>query len=230
MLRKLRLPVPGTSLFDGCSPLTQQRSAPSSSPSAALTASPRYLRICALFGAVMALTAPSGVLVSPAYAHGGGGGGGGGGNGGGNGGGDHSDGHSDGHADGTGHGAGEQAGAEGHGSAGHGSAGHGSTGHGSTGHADRDHDKNSAHASNRANALGRLNAAHASSTARAHAAPNSAVGNIAAYTQALNRAQAIPDLATRQAAIAKATADLNSNKAITPGVVDRLNAMLGLSP
>jgi len=184
----------------------------------------RNLSLSLLFGVTIALTAPAGVFVSAAYAHGGGGGGGGGN------GGDHGGGH----ADGIGSGVaadradtGSHTGINGHGATGHAAHGHAAHGQVARSSSGRIHGQTVARASNRANDLGKLNAAHASPTARAHAAPNSAVGNVAAYSRALNQAQAIPDPAARQAAIAKAIAGLNSNKPVTPGVVDQVDARLG---
>ena len=67
--------------------------------------------------------------------------------------------------------------------------------------------------------LGSLNAAHASETARAHAAPNSKVGKIASYEQAVQDGD-----------IAGAAADLAdaANKAIVEPVVHALNELLGI--
>jgi len=61
-----------------------------------------------------------------------------------------------------------------------------------------------------------------------HAAVNSKVGAIAAYTKALNNAQAITDPVARAAAISKATASLQaaSNKDVTPSVVGAVNSLV----
>jgi hypothetical protein len=78
--------------------------------------------------------------------------------------------------------------------------------------------------------LGALNAAHASPTARANASPNSRVGQIAAYERAMQSALAIQDPAKRASAITEARALLDdaANKPVTPAVVERVDALLGL--
>jgi hypothetical protein len=89
-----------------------------------------------------------------------------------------------------------------------------------------------------ASALGALNAAHASPTARANAAPESQVGLIAAYEQAMLAALALPaetpeQVAARDAAIAAARAgqlDAAANKPLSPEVVARVDSLLGLPP
>ena len=70
-----------------------------------------------------------------------------------------------------------------------------------------------------ASALGRLNAAHASSTAVENAAPNSAVGAIAAYSEAVLDG----DIAVAAQSLARA-----ANKMIDATVVAEVNAELGL--
>jgi len=92
---------------------------------------------------------------------------------------------------------------------------------------DKAHDKAGAAAS-----LGALNAAHASPTARANAAPNSRVGQIAAYERAMQSALAIQDPARRSAAVIEARAMLDdaANKPVTREVVARVDALLGLPP
>lgn len=60
------------------------------------------------------------------------------------------------------------------------------------------------------NTLGPLNAAHASATARAHAAPNSAVGKLAAYEQSREAALAVDDPVERQALLDQARLDLEA--------------------
>jgi len=84
-------------------------------------------------------------------------------------------------------------------------------------------------------AAGALNAAHASPTALAHAAPGSTVGKIASYDRAMLAALAMPantpaQIAARNTAIAAARGRLaaSSNKSLTPAVVSRVDALLGL--
>lgn len=60
------------------------------------------------------------------------------------------------------------------------------------------------------NTLGPLNAAHASATARAHAAPNSAVGKIAAYELSRDAALAVEDPVERQDLLDQAKLDLEA--------------------
>ncbi|MBL8696817.1 MAG: hypothetical protein JNK67_00505 [Alphaproteobacteria bacterium] len=87
-------------------------------------------------------------------------------------------------------------------------------------------------------ALGALNAAHASPTARANAAPNSRVGRIAAYEDAMHVALAMPEAtpaqrAAKADAIAAARAQelaAAANKPISPAVVARVDSLLGLPP
>ena len=89
-----------------------------------------------------------------------------------------------------------------------------------------------------ASALGALNAAHASPTALAHTAPTSRVGQIAAYDRAMLAALAMPtatpaEIAARNAAIAAARQNqlaAAANKGLTPAVVSRVDALLGLPP
>ena len=89
-----------------------------------------------------------------------------------------------------------------------------------------------------ASALGALNAAHASPKALAHAAPTSRVGLIAAYDRAMLAALAMPtatpaEIAARNAAIAAARQNqlaAAANKGLTPAVVSRVDALLGLPP
>jgi hypothetical protein len=84
---------------------------------------------------------------------------------------------------------------------------------------------------NAASELGKLNAAHASATARDNAAPNSAVGSIAAYDQEMSAALAISDPTSRNAAIvaARQRLALNSNKDLTPSAAARIDGMLGIN-
>lgn len=70
-----------------------------------------------------------------------------------------------------------------------------------------------------ASSLGRLNAAHASDTARAHAAPNSTVGRIAAFGNALEAGDI--------EAAAEALADA-ANKSISPDVVSATAGLMGV--
>jgi hypothetical protein len=92
-----------------------------------------------------------------------------------------------------------------------------------------------------ASALGALNAAHASPNALMHASANSRVGKIAAFEAAINNLNAVnaaftasPPTATAaqqaaaQTAAAQALANA-ANKSITAGVVNSLDALLGLS-
>lgn len=67
--------------------------------------------------------------------------------------------------------------------------------------------------------LGRLNAAHASETAMANAAPNSAVGEVAAYRDAVLAGE------TEDAAVA---VDAATNKTVTESVLHALNELLGI--
>jgi hypothetical protein len=70
-----------------------------------------------------------------------------------------------------------------------------------------------------ASTLGSLNAAHASKNARAHAAPNSAVGAIAAFVNAVES----DELSRRQRVEAAAQALASrANKPITAPVVSRV--------
>jgi len=75
---------------------------------------------------------------------------------------------------------------------------------------------------------GKLNAAHASATARANAAPNSAVGQIAAYEKAKTEALASGD----EEAIAEAEDMLRdlARKDLTAGQIATLDKMLGIEP
>ena len=87
-----------------------------------------------------------------------------------------------------------------------------------------------------ASALGALNAAHASLTALSHAAPMSRVGMIAAYDHAMLAALSMPtatpaQIAARNAAIASARQNqlaVAASKGLTPAVVSRVDALLGL--
>jgi hypothetical protein len=72
--------------------------------------------------------------------------------------------------------------------------------------------------------LGRLNAAHASTQALANAAPNSAVGRIAAYRDVLD-VKELDEAAIEDAAKALAAA---SNKPVTEDTVRALNGLLGI--
>jgi hypothetical protein len=81
-----------------------------------------------------------------------------------------------------------------------------------------------------------LNAAHASPVARANAAPNSQVGLIASYEQAMLAALAMPavtpdEIAAKEQAIASARSQelaAAANKALSPEVVAQVDALLGL--
>ena len=73
---------------------------------------------------------------------------------------------------------------------------------------------------------GRLNAAHASPTALAHASPYSAVGQIAAYKEAMKDYLAGNEESLEAAANALAGV---ANKGISAQTVTDLNAVLGLS-
>lgn len=70
-----------------------------------------------------------------------------------------------------------------------------------------------------ASTLGSLNAAHASETARAHAAPNSAVGAIAAFANAVESEELSDEQRIEAAAQALAS---KANKAITAPVVSKV--------
>ena len=72
---------------------------------------------------------------------------------------------------------------------------------------------------------GRLNAAHASATALAHASPTSAVGQIAAYKEAMKDYLSGDEQGLEAAANALAGV---ANKGITAQTVTDLNAVLGL--
>lgn len=74
-------------------------------------------------------------------------------------------------------------------------------------------------ASTRGAELGRMNAAHASTRALDHAAPHSAVGQMAAYQQALLN----NDLDTAAAVLA------SSNKSVSPESVRGVNGLLGIT-
>ena len=84
-----------------------------------------------------------------------------------------------------------------------------------------------------ASQLGSLNAAHASETARANAAPNSRVGQIAAYEQATLAARAAETdeamTAFEQAAAEALAAASNKNNSDDPAVVAAVNGLLGIS-
>jgi hypothetical protein len=84
---------------------------------------------------------------------------------------------------------------------------------------------------NVASELGKLNAAHASSVALAHAAPDSAVGAIAAYKSEMTAALALTDPAAQESAITAARQDLASATAadLTVSAVTKIDAMLGIS-
>jgi hypothetical protein len=97
-----------------------------------------------------------------------------------------------------------------------GSAGNGASS-ASNGHSDN---------GNSASAMGRLNAAHASAAALAHAAPNSAVGRVAAYKSALT---ANATLSAQDVAAAAAALVALSNKPITLRTVHTLDTRLGLT-
>jgi len=73
---------------------------------------------------------------------------------------------------------------------------------------------------------GRLNAAHASPTALAHASRNSAVGQIAAYKEAMEAYLAGNEKSLEAAANALAGV---ANKGITAQTVTDMNAVLGLT-
>lgn len=87
-----------------------------------------------------------------------------------------------------------------------------------------------------ANALGALNAAHASPRALSRAARNSEVGRIAAYDRAMLTALSMPsstlaEIAARNAAMSSARAAelvAASNKGLSPSMVARVDALLGL--
>ncbi|WP_372624332.1 hypothetical protein [Falsiroseomonas sp.] len=171
-----------------------------------------------------------------------GGGGGGGGNGGGQGnGGENGGGHAGDQGNGQGNGHGHGATADGTPGNGRGNAfgrGDDARGH-AFGRGGVDDD--AGRAANRgalSSALGGLNAARASATAQANAAPNSRVGMIAAYEQAMLAALSLPattpvEIGLRDQAIAQARAvelEAAANRPVTPAVVDRVDAMLGLPP
>src|SRR5262249_46283479 len=81
-------------------------------------------------------------------------------------------------------------------------------------------------------AMGSLNASHASTTGLAHAAPNSAVGQLAGYAAAINalNAAAPNSLAAKQATTQAAQALARaSNKTVTPATVQAVNQNLGLT-
>ncbi len=140
----------------------------------------------------------------------------GGGNGGGNGnGGGHAGGNGNGHAGGNSSGNG---GGDGNGNAGPGNA-----------HADAD-----AASGGGASGLGALNAAHASPSALANASPNSRVGKVEAYKDALDRylcdlAAGTGDLAADITAMADALAAA-SNKQPTTESLNGLDGLLGEDP
>jgi len=180
-------------------------------------------------GVALLPIAPFGV--HPAWPHGGGGGGGGNGNG--NGGGH---GNGGGAASGSvGSGVSASAGTNvdlGHkGSTSKG--GKGSTGKGLAG------SKDPKGKGSTASALGALNAAHASPNALARASANSRVGKIAAYKDAINNLNAVnaafkagtATIAQQEAAqMAAAQALANAaNKSISTGVVNSVDALLGVS-
>lgn len=82
-----------------------------------------------------------------------------------------------------------------------------------------------------ASKLGALNAAHASPNALAHASPNSRVGKIAAYKEAINALNAAitpADVLAAQTAAAQALANA-ANKSINASTVASLDSLLGLS-
>ncbi len=91
-------------------------------------------------------------------------------------------------------------------------------------------------------ALGNLNAAHASETARSHAAPNSMVGQIAAYEREMQAAIDSYNAATlgnnttaQQASLAAMAAAVQglaavANKDVTDDVVRSVNDLLGIDP
>jgi hypothetical protein len=161
------------------------------------------------------------------------GGGSGGGNGGGNGGdhgGDHGAGGNGGNGGNSGGGGNGNAGGNANANAGHGNAGSGSTGHGAQGSG-----HGLASSGQVASAAGALNAAHASPAALANAAPGSRVGQIAVYDRAMVAALAMPaetpaQIAARNAAIASARTQLSTvtNKELTPAVIAKVDATLGL--
>jgi hypothetical protein len=82
-----------------------------------------------------------------------------------------------------------------------------------------------------ANLLGNLNAAHASPQARANAAPNSMVGQIAAYETAMQQALALSNATQRDAAITAARQQLAlaANKPLTADAIAQVDAMLGIT-
>lgn len=86
----------------------------------------------------------------------------------------------------------------------------------------------STHTGKSGKSLGALNAAHASATARAHAAPNSAVGRIAAYERERDEALAMTDEAERDAALDDAVADLEDafGRKLSETQIAEINALL----
>jgi hypothetical protein len=84
-----------------------------------------------------------------------------------------------------------------------------------------------------ASQLGSLNAAHASPVARANAAPNSRVGQIAAYEQATlaaREAETEEDMmAFEQAAAEALAAASNKNNSDDPDVVAAVDGLLGIA-
>ncbi len=154
---------------------------------------------------------------------GGGGGGAGGGNGGGHGGGN-GGGHGGGHGGGQGHGASAAA---------HGDGPGNGRGGGSKGQAQSDGVGKGKGQGSMASKLGSLNAAHASETARANAAPNSRVGQIAAYEQATLAAREAENdeamIALEEAAAEALAAASNKNNSDDPAVVAAVNGLLGIA-
>ncbi|NCF29299.1 MAG: FAD-binding protein, partial [Gammaproteobacteria bacterium] len=134
-------------------------------------------------------------------------------------------GNSGGHGGGNanGHGGGNSASASGRGG-GKGGSGHATgrgQGHANTGHGHghgHGHGNASRHGVS-ASTLGSLNAAHASATARANAAPNSAVGAIAAFAAAVESTELTNRERVEAAAQALAS---QANKPITAPVVSRV--------
>jgi hypothetical protein len=76
-----------------------------------------------------------------------------------------------------------------------------------------------------------LNAAHASQQGLAHAAPNSTVGQLNAYSQAMQQAMAIEDPVARSKAIDQARSMLaeTANKPVNSQVVGKVDTLLGLN-
>ena len=168
-------------------------------------------------------------------------------------GGENGNGGGNGNGAGNGNGGGNSAG-HGHSADARGEAAHGQTHNAGLGHQKQGYTEDVSAAKSKsksvsANQLGRLNAAHASPTARAHAAPNSAVGRIAAYEAAVYQRQDVQleleslledenathqqiedaQLAVEEAAqLEVETLSAAANKEINEDVAHAVNEMLGI--